>query len=194
MIVWFVLFTFGLGFMLVWTYAAIRPRFGAGIKTAVCASTLVWGLAYLYPNLFMIIINLFPRDMMVMATVWGLIEIIIAGIAGAWVYTEPDGRGLMQGRTCEIPRIARERALASDRRLADSLIRAASRWSELSARADARDTLTIECAVWYPSSLADSLLRSASRWSELRVMVSGCLATIRPSSTHRVRRMMPSSD
>ena len=91
MIVWFVLFTFGLGFMLVWTYAAIRPRFGAGIKTAVCASTLVWGLAYLYPNLFMIIINLFPRDMMVMATVWGLIEIIIAGIAGAWVYTEPDG-------------------------------------------------------------------------------------------------------
>ena len=79
------------GFMLVWTYAAIRPRFGAGIKTAICASTLVWGLAYLYPNLFMIIINLFPRDMMVMATVWGLIEIIIAGIAGAWVYTEPDG-------------------------------------------------------------------------------------------------------
>jgi hypothetical protein len=92
MIIWFVLFSFGLGFMLVWTYAAIRPRFGAGIKTAVCASTLVWGLAYLYPNLFMIIINLFPRNIMVMATVWGLIEIIIAGIAGAWVYTEPDGR------------------------------------------------------------------------------------------------------
>ena len=36
----------------------------------------------------MIIINLFPRDMMVMATVWGLIEIIIAGIAGAWAYKE----------------------------------------------------------------------------------------------------------
>lgn len=88
MIVWFVLFGFGLGFMLVWTYAAIRPRFGAGIKTAICASTLVWGLAYLYPNLFMIIINLFPRGMMVMATVWGLIEIVVAGVAGAWAYKE----------------------------------------------------------------------------------------------------------
>ena len=88
MIMWFVLFCFGLGFMLVWTYAAIRPRFGAGVKTAICASTLVWGLAYLYPNLFMIVIGFFPRDMMVMVTVWGLIEIIVAGIAGAWAYKE----------------------------------------------------------------------------------------------------------
>jgi hypothetical protein len=88
MVVWFVLFGFGLGFMLVWTYAAIRPRFGAGIKTAICASTLVWGLAYLYPNLFMIIVNLFPRDMMIIVTIWGLVEIILAGIAGAWLYKE----------------------------------------------------------------------------------------------------------
>ena len=88
MIMWFVLFSFGLGFMLVWTYAAIRPRFGAGVKTAICASTLVWGLAYLYPNLFMLVIGFFPRDMMVMVTVWGLIETIVAGIAGAWAYKE----------------------------------------------------------------------------------------------------------
>lgn len=88
MIMWFVLFCFGLGFMLVWTYAAIRPRFGAGVKTAICASTLVWGLAYLYPNLFMIIIDIFPRNIVVIGTVWGLVEIIIAGIAGAWVYKE----------------------------------------------------------------------------------------------------------
>ena len=88
MIVWFVLFGFGLGCMLVWTYAAIRPRFGPGVKTAVCASTLVWGLAYLYPNLFMIIIDIFPRDMTVIAIVWGLFELIAAGVAGAWAYTE----------------------------------------------------------------------------------------------------------
>src|SRR5262245_16951006 len=50
MIFWFLLFGFGLGIMLVWVYAAIRPRFGPGISTAVCAGALVWGLAYLYPN------------------------------------------------------------------------------------------------------------------------------------------------
>ena len=38
MIIWFVLFSFGFGFILVWTYAAIRPRFGAGLTTAICAA------------------------------------------------------------------------------------------------------------------------------------------------------------
>lgn len=88
MIIWFMFFGLGLGFMLVWTYAAIRPRFGPGVTTAICASTLVWGLAYLYPSLVMLILNIFPRNMTVMGTVWGLAEMIIAGIAGAWVYTE----------------------------------------------------------------------------------------------------------
>jgi len=88
MIIWFVLLGFGLGCTIVWTYAAMRPRFGAGVKTAICASMLVWGLGYLYPNLFMIIMNIFPRDMMVMVTVWGLIELIVAGMAGAWAYKE----------------------------------------------------------------------------------------------------------
>jgi hypothetical protein len=87
-VIWFVLLGFGIGFMTVWLYAAIRPRFGPGARTAACAALTVWGLAYLYPNLFMIILNMFPRDMMVGATIWGLAEVLIAGIAGAWVYTE----------------------------------------------------------------------------------------------------------
>lgn len=88
MIPLFLLLGFGIGFMVVWVYAAIRPRFGAGVQTAICASLVVWGLGYLYPNLFMIIINLFPRRMMAIATAWGLVELVIAGIAGAWVYSE----------------------------------------------------------------------------------------------------------
>ncbi len=88
MIIWFVIFSFGFGFILVWTYAAIRPRFGAGVQTAICASLLCWGLGYLFPNLFFIVINLFPRNLMILTTVWGLVEVVIAGIAGAWAYTE----------------------------------------------------------------------------------------------------------
>jgi pimeloyl-ACP methyl ester carboxylesterase len=88
MIVWFVIFGFGLGCMMVWLYAAIRPRFGAGVQTALCAALTVWGLAYLYPNLFFLIMNLFPRRMVVIGTIWGLFEVAIAGVAGAWLYTE----------------------------------------------------------------------------------------------------------
>jgi pimeloyl-ACP methyl ester carboxylesterase len=88
MIAWFVLFGFGLGFMLVWLYAAMRPRLGPGVRTAICTSAVVWGLAYLYPNLFFIIIDLFPRNMTILTTVWGLVEVTLAGIAGAWLYRE----------------------------------------------------------------------------------------------------------
>jgi len=88
MIVWFVLLAFGIGIMAVWVYAAVRPRFGPGVQTAVCASLVIWGLAYLYPNLTFIVLGLFPTRLMIIATVWGLVEVLVAGVAGAWIYTE----------------------------------------------------------------------------------------------------------
>jgi hypothetical protein len=88
MIVWFVVLAFGIGIMAVWVYAAIRPRMGPGVQTAICASLVIWGLAYLYPNLSSVILGLFPAKLMIIATVWGLVELLVAGIAGAWIYTE----------------------------------------------------------------------------------------------------------
>ena len=88
MIVWFVLLAFGIGIMAVWVYAAVRPRFGPGVRTAICASLVVWGLAYLYPNVSTIILGLFPTRLIIVATVWGLVEVLVAGVAGAWIYTE----------------------------------------------------------------------------------------------------------
>ena len=88
MIGWFVVFSFGFAFVLVWTYAAIRPRLGPGVQTAVCASALCWGLGYFYPNLFFLVMDLFPRNLIVLSSIWTLVEVTIAGIAGAWAYTE----------------------------------------------------------------------------------------------------------
>jgi hypothetical protein len=88
MIVWFVILAFGIGIMAVGVYAAIRPRFGPGVQTAICASLAIWGLAYLYPNLIFIVLGLFPTRLMIIATVWGLVELLVAGVAGAWIYTE----------------------------------------------------------------------------------------------------------
>lgn len=88
MIIWFVLFSFGFGLLLIWVYAAIRPRFGPGVKTAICAATLCWGLGYLYPNLFFLVMNLFPTNLIVISSIWGLAEVVIAGIVGARMYSE----------------------------------------------------------------------------------------------------------
>jgi hypothetical protein len=89
MIVWFIVLGFGLGILTIWLYAAIRPRFGPGAKTAVCAALAVWFFAYLYPNAFVMITNIFPRRMIAIGTIWGLVEIVAAGLAGAWLYREP---------------------------------------------------------------------------------------------------------
>jgi apolipoprotein N-acyltransferase len=88
MVLWFVVFGFGVGITLVWLYAAIRPRFGAGVTTAVRAALAVWGLAYLYPTLFLMVTRLFAPRLLVLHAVWRLFEAAIAGVAGAWAYRE----------------------------------------------------------------------------------------------------------
>jgi hypothetical protein len=88
MILCFVVLAFALGIVTVWLYAAIRPRFGPGVPTAVYAALTVWFLAYAYPSAFLMVMHVFSRKAMAISVVWGLAEIIIAGVAGAWAYTE----------------------------------------------------------------------------------------------------------
>ncbi|MBI3492354.1 MAG: hypothetical protein HY047_11325 [Acidobacteria bacterium] len=88
MITWFVIAGFLLGIVAIWLYAAIRPRFGAGVKTAVVGALAVYFLAYLYPSIFFMAMNLFPARVMIISLCWGLPEIVVASIAGAWLYTE----------------------------------------------------------------------------------------------------------
>lgn len=84
----FVVFAFLLGIGTIWLYAAIRPRFGAGVRTAAIAGVAVWLLAYVYRAIGLVLMGFFPAKVTVVATVWGLAEIILASIAGAWIYTE----------------------------------------------------------------------------------------------------------
>jgi hypothetical protein len=84
----FVLETFIVGIVTVWLYAAIRPRFGAGPGTAVIAGAVVWFFAYLHQSVALVLMGVFPASVMLVGTVWGLVEIVVASIAGAWVYRE----------------------------------------------------------------------------------------------------------
>ncbi len=77
------------GIVLVWIYAAIRPRFGAGVMTAICAGLAVWVVGVLLPNLgFMWIPGLFSRHLTVFTTAGGLVEVVVASVAGAALYKE----------------------------------------------------------------------------------------------------------
>ena len=85
----FVALSFVLGIATVWLYAAIRPRFGPGVSTALCAGSTAWFLAYVYPTVGMMAMGMFPAGVMTTALVWGLVEMLLAAVAGAWLYQEP---------------------------------------------------------------------------------------------------------
>jgi hypothetical protein len=77
-----------LGIVLVWLYAAILPRMGKGIKTAIIASTLVWFLAYFLANVSMVAYGFMPVKLTVIGTVWGLVELLAAGVVGTRLYKD----------------------------------------------------------------------------------------------------------
>ena len=83
----YVIMDFVLGIALIWTYAAIRPRFGPGLRTASFTAILFWLLALIF--------NAGYRQMGVMSPgLWwtfafiGLVNFLIAAVAGAAVYSE----------------------------------------------------------------------------------------------------------
>jgi hypothetical protein len=84
----FLVLGFALGIGTVWLYAAIRARFGPGVNTALCAGATVWFFAYLYPSTGFAVMGLFPAKLLAIGLVWGLGEVLIAAVAGAWLYHE----------------------------------------------------------------------------------------------------------
>ncbi len=86
-VIWNILgFLTGIG--AVWGYAAIRPRFGAGAKTAAIAGVAVWYFSRFLGAIGEMNMGMMSQKMIMTGLVWGLVEMIIATIAGAWAYKE----------------------------------------------------------------------------------------------------------
>jgi hypothetical protein len=83
----YIVMDFVLGIALVWTYAAIRPRFGPGIRTATYAALLFWILAGIFLSGYL-------HMGMMSAGLWGtfafigLVNFFLSAWAGAKVYSE----------------------------------------------------------------------------------------------------------
>jgi hypothetical protein len=77
------------GLVLMWIYVAIRPRFGAGVGTALMAGAAVWVIGSLIPNLsIMWAAGLFSKHLTAFTTAGALGEILIGAVAGAALYKE----------------------------------------------------------------------------------------------------------
>ncbi len=80
--------TFFLGIAVVYLYAAIRPRFGGGWKTAACAGVLAWFFVYLYAGYVYVAVGMVSMKPYLIGLVWAIVEFAVAAIAGAYFYKE----------------------------------------------------------------------------------------------------------
>jgi hypothetical protein len=76
------------GLAAIWTYAAIRPRFGAGPMTAIVAALLTWVTSYVLADAMPTVMGVFPLGVTMMLVGVGLAEIVAATLAGAYFYKE----------------------------------------------------------------------------------------------------------
>jgi uncharacterized membrane protein YcfT len=85
----FIVLDFLYGITLVYLYAAIRPRYGPGPKTAICAGLIMWVIAGLLRELGEAPFGFLPMRLYLLGVVVSLVLMPVAAVAGARFYNEP---------------------------------------------------------------------------------------------------------
>jgi len=81
--------TFAVGIWTMWLYAAIRPRYGPGPKTAAMAGVALWVIAALAAVLWVSSgLTTISLGALLVPLVAALPTIIVGTLAGAWLYKE----------------------------------------------------------------------------------------------------------
>jgi len=81
--------TFLLGVLLVWLYAAVRPRFGPGPRTAAYVAIAIWIISSIFHSDYLLIGMLSGTTWWLFA-VFQLANLLLATWVGARIYSEGD--------------------------------------------------------------------------------------------------------
>lgn len=76
-----------MGIWAIWVYAAIRPRYGAGPRAAVITG-LAWWLIAICADADWTSLGFVTPGSMLVPTVTALPALVIAALAGGWIYRE----------------------------------------------------------------------------------------------------------
>ena len=82
-----VIASFAAGILLVWLYAAMRPRFGPGMKTATMAALAVWVCGFLF-HLDWLIVGMMTPATYMMAAVMAVVQLLPSAAVGGMLYQE----------------------------------------------------------------------------------------------------------
>ena len=84
----FVVMGFVWGLFLAWCYAAIRPRYGKGGRTALIAAAALWVVGYLMPSVSFLAMGVGSTSNYALSLVWGAAEVVIAAVLAGYFYQE----------------------------------------------------------------------------------------------------------
>jgi hypothetical protein len=87
-IVAFNLWGLAAGIITVWLYSGLRPRYGAGPRTAILAGLTVWALAFALATAVPVFFHLYPVGLGVTSVALEAVEMILAGLTGGAIYKE----------------------------------------------------------------------------------------------------------
>jgi hypothetical protein len=84
----FILRGASLGIFCLLLYAAVRPRLGARVKTALTVGILVFLVGTLFPPFGLTMQTFAPSRLLLGTIIWNAIQLPLATVAGAWLYHE----------------------------------------------------------------------------------------------------------
>ncbi len=84
----YLLMRFIWGFMAIWFYVAVRPRFGPGLKTALLIGFIFWLVTFFLMIVSYGMLGMFPLNMLIQWAIITMVGILPSTIIGAWIYRE----------------------------------------------------------------------------------------------------------
>lgn len=76
------------GILLVFLYSMLKTVFVSRIKTAIISSLIVFFFSYFLSNASLVAYGFMPLKFTIIGTVWGLGELLLAGLVGSRLYKE----------------------------------------------------------------------------------------------------------
>ncbi len=76
------------GLMLVWFYAACKPRLGTRYRTALNVGLAIWIIGYVLPNASYLYISAHLHNLMIFTSLGNLVEVMLATFIGASLYQD----------------------------------------------------------------------------------------------------------
>lgn len=86
--IWMIAGSVVMGFVMAWTYAAMRPRFGAGMKTAVMASLPTWFAGIFFWAQNVMSLGMISMKNMVLGSIAALVINIAMAATAGFLYKE----------------------------------------------------------------------------------------------------------